>query len=188
VFGIRAVPDPRPCAIGRQPAQGQLIKARRSAPPTWQIAIRVVLPQIMPRLYRALPAVVGPGVLILISAEGDRRRPSGSAIASSWCAAIFRWTSSLPYRRLDHAARLSHGFDWHGWRAAALPGPMRDGPDERDLAARCLGRYDEQIVLERVNLQIAAGTFLSVVGPSGAGKSTFLRLILGQEGLRAARS
>jgi ABC-type nitrate/sulfonate/bicarbonate transport system ATPase subunit len=43
--------------------------------------------------------------------------------------------------------------------------------------------YGEQIVLERVNLQIAAGTFLSVVGPSGAGKSTFLRLILGQEGL-----
>jgi NitT/TauT family transport system ATP-binding protein len=41
--------------------------------------------------------------------------------------------------------------------------------------------YGEQIVLERVNLQIAAGTFLSVVGPSGAGKSTFLRLILGQE-------
>jgi NitT/TauT family transport system ATP-binding protein len=42
--------------------------------------------------------------------------------------------------------------------------------------------YGDQIVLERVNLQIAAGTFLSVVGPSGAGKSTFLRLILGQEG------
>lgn len=41
--------------------------------------------------------------------------------------------------------------------------------------------YDKQIVLERINLDIASGTFLSVVGPSGAGKSTFLRLILGQE-------
>lgn len=41
--------------------------------------------------------------------------------------------------------------------------------------------YGDQIVLERINLDIAAGTFLSVVGPSGAGKSTFLRLILGQE-------
>ncbi|HEY2135397.1 MAG TPA: ABC transporter ATP-binding protein [Xanthobacteraceae bacterium] len=41
--------------------------------------------------------------------------------------------------------------------------------------------YGEQIVLERINLEIASGTFLSVVGPSGAGKSTFLRLILGQE-------
>jgi NitT/TauT family transport system ATP-binding protein len=41
--------------------------------------------------------------------------------------------------------------------------------------------YGEQIVLERINIEIASGTFLSVVGPSGAGKSTFLRLILGQE-------
>jgi NitT/TauT family transport system ATP-binding protein len=41
--------------------------------------------------------------------------------------------------------------------------------------------YGDQIVLERINLEIASGSFLSVVGPSGAGKSTFLRLILGQE-------
>jgi NitT/TauT family transport system ATP-binding protein len=41
--------------------------------------------------------------------------------------------------------------------------------------------YGDQVVLERVNMTIASGTFLSVVGPSGAGKSTFLRLILGQE-------
>jgi NitT/TauT family transport system ATP-binding protein len=41
--------------------------------------------------------------------------------------------------------------------------------------------YGNQVVLERINLEIASGTFLSVVGPSGAGKSTFLRLILGQE-------
>jgi NitT/TauT family transport system ATP-binding protein len=41
--------------------------------------------------------------------------------------------------------------------------------------------YGDQVVLERINIEIAAGTFLSVVGPSGAGKSTFLRLILGQE-------
>ena len=41
--------------------------------------------------------------------------------------------------------------------------------------------YGQQIVLERLNIEITSGTFLSVVGPSGAGKSTFLRLILGQE-------
>lgn len=41
--------------------------------------------------------------------------------------------------------------------------------------------YGNQVVLEGINLNIASGTFLSVVGPSGAGKSTFLRLILGQE-------
>jgi len=41
--------------------------------------------------------------------------------------------------------------------------------------------YGNQVVLENINIEIASGTFLSIVGPSGAGKSTLLRLILGQE-------
>jgi NitT/TauT family transport system ATP-binding protein len=41
--------------------------------------------------------------------------------------------------------------------------------------------YGDQIVLERINLEVGSGSFVSLVGPSGAGKSTFLRLILGQE-------
>ena len=41
--------------------------------------------------------------------------------------------------------------------------------------------YGDKVVLERVDLDIAAGSFVSIVGPSGAGKSSFLRLVLGQE-------
>ena len=41
--------------------------------------------------------------------------------------------------------------------------------------------YGDKVVLERVNLDIAAGSFVSIVGPSGAGKSTLLRVMLGQE-------
>jgi len=41
--------------------------------------------------------------------------------------------------------------------------------------------YGDKIVLEKVDLDIAAGSFVSIVGPSGAGKSSLLRLILGQE-------
>lgn len=41
--------------------------------------------------------------------------------------------------------------------------------------------YGDRIVLEKVDLDVTAGSFVSVVGPSGAGKSTFLRVILGQE-------
>jgi NitT/TauT family transport system ATP-binding protein len=41
--------------------------------------------------------------------------------------------------------------------------------------------YGDQIVLERINLDVEEGAFVAVVGPSGAGKSTLLRLLLGQE-------
>ncbi|MDB5684681.1 MAG: lauroyl acyltransferase [Sphingomonas bacterium] len=41
--------------------------------------------------------------------------------------------------------------------------------------------YGDKLVLERVDLDVAEGSFVSILGPSGAGKSTFLRLVLGQE-------
>ncbi len=42
-------------------------------------------------------------------------------------------------------------------------------------------QYDDQVVLERLNLSVAEGEFCTLVGTSGCGKSTFLRLLLGQE-------
>ena len=41
--------------------------------------------------------------------------------------------------------------------------------------------YGDNVVLEKLSLNIDSGAFVSIVGPSGAGKSTFLRLALGQE-------
>ena len=41
--------------------------------------------------------------------------------------------------------------------------------------------YGEKVVLERVSLDIAESSFVSIIGPSGAGKSSLLRVILGQE-------
>lgn len=43
--------------------------------------------------------------------------------------------------------------------------------------------YGDKVVLERVELDIEAGSFVSIIGPSGAGKSTLLRVILGQEAI-----
>jgi NitT/TauT family transport system ATP-binding protein len=42
-------------------------------------------------------------------------------------------------------------------------------------------RYGDCAVLERVNLAVAEGAFVTIVGASGCGKSTFLRLLLSQE-------
>lgn len=47
--------------------------------------------------------------------------------------------------------------------------------------------YGDKVVLERVNIGIAEGSFVSIVGPSGAGKSSFLRLALGQEAATRGR-
>jgi NitT/TauT family transport system permease protein len=47
----------------------QLIKAQSLGASTWQIAIRVVLPQIMPRLIEAVRLSLGPAFLFLIAAE-----------------------------------------------------------------------------------------------------------------------
>ena len=41
--------------------------------------------------------------------------------------------------------------------------------------------YGDHVVLERIDLTIAARSFLALVGPSGCGKTTFLRLLLGEE-------
>ncbi|MEL6480871.1 MAG: ATP-binding cassette domain-containing protein, partial [Pseudomonadota bacterium] len=42
-------------------------------------------------------------------------------------------------------------------------------------------RYGGRPILERINIEVEEGTFVSIVGASGCGKSTFLRLILAQE-------
>lgn len=41
--------------------------------------------------------------------------------------------------------------------------------------------YPDQVVLERLRLNIAAGEFCVIVGASGCGKTTFLRMLLGEE-------
>lgn len=69
VFGVA------PCLIrdlvlkvGSLPRE-QIVKAQSLGGSSWQIAIRVVLPQIMPRLIEAVRLNLGPAFLFLISAE-----------------------------------------------------------------------------------------------------------------------
>jgi len=41
--------------------------------------------------------------------------------------------------------------------------------------------YGPDVVLERVNLHVKSGEFVTLVGASGCGKTTFLRMLLGEE-------
>jgi NitT/TauT family transport system permease protein len=55
-------------AAARLPTE-HLVKAQTLGASTWQVAMRVVLPQVMPRLIEAVRLSLGPAFLFLISAE-----------------------------------------------------------------------------------------------------------------------
>lgn len=42
-------------------------------------------------------------------------------------------------------------------------------------------KYGDQVVLERINVSVQEGEFVTLVGASGCGKSTFLKMLLGTE-------
>jgi NitT/TauT family transport system ATP-binding protein len=41
--------------------------------------------------------------------------------------------------------------------------------------------YNDRVVLEKINLNIEEGSFVSIVGPSGCGKTTLLRMLMSEE-------
>ncbi len=88
-------------AVRALPAE-QLVKAQTLGASTWQIAIRVVLPQVMPRVVDAVRLSLGPAFLFPDFGGGDRfrcraRLPhfSGAALSGDGCDPALRG--------LDHA-------------------------------------------------------------------------------------
>ena len=179
----RAVPGARPGASpSAQLPVEQLVKAQTLGASTWQVAIRVVLPQVMPRLIEAVRLSLGPAFLFLISAEaiaaesglGYRIFLVRRYLAMDVILPYVAWITLLAYvDGLRAGAPVARGVSLGARGGAALMSAI----SVRDVWVE----YGDQIVLERINLEIASGAFVSIVGPSGCGKSTFLRLILGQE-------
>jgi NitT/TauT family transport system permease protein len=107
-------------AVARIPRE-QMIKAQSLGASTWQIAIRVVLPQIMPRLVEALRLSLGPAFLFLISAEaiaadvglGYRIFLMRRYLAMDVILPYVAWITLLSYV-MDYAlAQLARrGFPW----------------------------------------------------------------------------
>ena len=91
-----------------------------------------------------------------------------------------------PARTTKAKARIRR---YHGLVDAAPQPPPRDLelflPPGPRLGARVLAlsgvskRFGEQLVLPRLDLELAAGERLGIVGPNGAGKTTLLRVLLG---------
>jgi NitT/TauT family transport system permease protein len=107
-------------AVANLPRE-QMIKAQTLGASTWQIAIRVVLPQIMPRLIEAVRLSIGPAFLFLIAAEaiasdvglGYRIFLVRRYLAMDVILPYVAWITLLSYimdRILEYVARRS--FPW----------------------------------------------------------------------------
>lgn len=87
----------------------QLIKAQSLGANTWQIAIRVVLPQIMPRLIEAVRLSIGPAFLFLIAAEAIASE-SGLGYRIFLLRRYLAMDTILPY--VVWITLLAFLFDW----------------------------------------------------------------------------
>jgi NitT/TauT family transport system ATP-binding protein len=158
----------------------QIVKAQTLGASSWQIMIRVALPQAMPRLIHAMRLALGPAWVFLISAEaiasdvglGYRiflvRRYLSMDIIIPYVAWIALLAILMDVTLTVLSRRLSHGRMERAIERAPQP-------------SQRLGRIWRQDRARAVNLDIEAGSFVSIIGPSGAGKSSLLRVILGQE-------
>jgi NitT/TauT family transport system permease protein len=100
----------------------QLVKAQTLGASTWQIAIRVVLPQIMPRLIDSVRLMLGPAFLFLISAEaiasdvglGYRIFLVRRYLAMDVILPYVAWITLLAYLMDLALAKLARtAFHWH---------------------------------------------------------------------------
>ena len=105
----------------------QFIKAQTLGASTWQIALRVVLPQALPRLLDCLRLQLGPAWLFLIAAEAISSE-SGLGYRIFLVRRYLAMDVILPYVALDHAARARHGPRARRRSAARpSPGPTLEG-------------------------------------------------------------
>jgi len=107
-------------AAARLPVE-HLVKAQTLGASTWQVAIRVVLPQVMPRLIEAVRLSLGPAFLFLISAEaiaaesglGYRIFLVRRYLAMDTILPYVAWVTFLAYVMDLALARLSRAaFPW----------------------------------------------------------------------------
>jgi NitT/TauT family transport system permease protein len=95
-------------AVGGIPTE-QLVKAQTLGGNTWQIAIRVVLPQILPRLVEAVRLSIGPAFLFLIAAEAIAAE-SGLGYRIFLLRRYLAMDTILPY--VVWITLLAFLFDW----------------------------------------------------------------------------
>ena len=146
----RADHDPRPGAQGAWSCRAsRSSRPRRSAASSWQIALRVVLPQILPRLITCLRLQLGPAWLFLIAAEaissdsglGYRIFLVRRYLSMDVIFPYVVWITLLAVLTNFVLDRLAH--------RASSPGPSWGRRHERIVIDNVWKEYGDQIVLEK---------------------------------------
>ena len=160
----------------------QIIKAQTLGASTWQLIIRVIMPQMWPRLIDALRLNLGVGMAVPHRLRGHRidRRSRLSNLSGP---AIYGDGRDPALCRVDHAAGIRR---WMRCSASCVRKPSHGptpgiNPMTQITVKHLWKEYDTQVVLENVNLHIGDHEFVTIVGASGCGKTTFLRMLLGVE-------
>src|SRR5437867_2068577 len=77
----------------------------------------------------------------------------------------------------DHLARASQQPDAGDCQIASSPMALPVAIDMRDLSLAFETADAPVVALSKVNLQVKAGEFVSLIGPSGCGKTTLMRVM-----------
>ena len=82
-------------------------------------------------------------------------------------------------KKLSHIERLEKPH--HDVRRPRIKAPEAARGGERVLhTERLFGGYDENVLLEDVDIRVGRGERIGIVGPNGAGKSTLMKIIAGK--------
>ena len=161
----------------------QVVKAFTLGAGDFDVAYRVVLKQIAPRVLNSHPVESQSGDAVPVCRRDDRlhRRPG------------------LPHRAAapPHGNGRDHSLCAVGG-AAAVPGGPGDADAESQTASLVYGGLNamaliriedvfvaygspSRAVLAGIDLEIEEGSFVCLLGQTGCGKTTLLRLVLGSE-------
>jgi len=160
----------------------QMVKAQTLGASTWQVAIRVVLPQIMPRLIKSVRLDAGPAFLFLISAEAIAA-DVGLGYRIFWCG---RYLSMDVILLMSPGSRCSAFALGHVARLFAAQGFPLGYVEEPALMSALSFRnvwveYGSQIVLERIQHRDRVRQLCFGGGPLGRRQEHLPAADLGQE-------
>ena len=162
----------------------QLVKAQTLGGDSWQIILRVILPQILPRLFDG-GAIESWCRLVVPDRCGGNRLNRWPGVPHLSGTALYVHGCDIALCGLDHLPGIHDQLvsveNQQGTVLLVFRREVRQQVSTFIQLEKLSKGYGDNIVLENLSCEVAEGEFVTLVGTSGCGKSTFLKLLLGTE-------